>query len=188
MSGFTIGAMVVMTALTTFVSLNAQKKVADNQIEQGRLDKIASDSSTKQAEMDALDEQSMQLTDALRESLSAQSTAVAIQANTGISGVTAERQRSNIDFQNTMDVNRIQEAGDRSLISIRNAGFSNASKIQSSINSAQANRPSGTTMATTMAVNMLATGVSAYGQYKLSGGGKSTKKDDPTTTPVEGGK
>ena len=169
MSMFWVGAIIAVG--TTYMSAKAQDDQAKFQVEQGNLDMIASNSATEQAEKDARDEEAFELSDLAREFLATKSTAVAQQANSGIAGVTSDRQRRNIDFQHSLDVGTIKRKGENTLTSIRNSGFQNNSQIQSSINVGTSNKVSGGEMATRVGLSAL----SAYANKK-STSKTSTKK------------
>lgn len=131
-----VGVSTVSTAL----AIDAQNKQAKFQEEQGRLDMVASNSATQQAEADARDQEAVDLSEVAREFLAVKSSVVAQQANSGISGVTSDRQRRNVDFQNSLDINTIKKKSDNVVFNIRQSGFSNNQTIQSSINDARSKK------------------------------------------------
>lgn len=168
MSWFLVGATVVSVASSALAS-KQQQRIADRQVEQARMDMVASTSATKQAEEDAKIEESFDLAKVARELLASRSTAVATQANNGVAGITQERQLRNIDFQNSLDVGIVKRQADQTLIGIRNSGFSNNQQHQNTINTAKANRPSNTDLA----VKAIGSGVGTY----LSVGGSKSKPE-----------
>lgn len=146
MSWFLTGA-VVLTAGSTALQMKSQRDLADNQIKQGEMDRIASDSSTKNAEEEAQRQESFDLSEVARELIASKATTIATQANSGVSGVTQDRIKRDLDMQNSLDVNFVKRQGEQTLFSIRNAGFNNDASIQNSINSAKSSKPTKTAMA-----------------------------------------
>ncbi len=161
-----VGATMAGTALTAKSQQN-QAKTAEKQ---GELDLIASQSATKQAEQDANEETRMELANKRREFLRTQGSIVAQQANTGVAGVTAERQRRNVDFQHNMDVQNIKKKSENTLISIRHQGFRNDSQIQSNLN--RIHKPSGGEVLGKTAL----AGLSVYASGKSAGKSAGGKK------------
>jgi len=155
-------AMASTTVATTAISMDNQKKINENQIKQGEMDLIASQNATMNAEEEARRQESESLTNIGRELLSSQATATALQANTGIAGVTAEKQKRNIDMQNTFDVGVIKDQSDQAIFQIRNQGFANSQSLQNSINTARASKPSNTQIATTALMAGASAGLSVY--------------------------
>lgn len=151
--------MVVSDVSTTINAGKHQQDLADVQMEQGRMNMVASQSATRMAEEDANRKTSNRLTQIGRELLKAQSMATAVQAETGVAGLSAERAQRNVDMQNTFDVNNIQEAGEVMTSNIRMQGFQNNAQIQGAINTAEASRPSNTEIFTNSLLSGIGTGL-----------------------------
>lgn len=163
MSWVLVGTTTALSAISAYATMDAQNKQAQAQIDQGQRDMIASQSATEQAEADLRDEQALELSDLASKLLGAESAQRATSANSGVAGITAERNMRNIQFQNTFDVNQVNTKNERLLIGIRNSGFNNASSIQGGINEASSRK----TSRTAMAVNTTLSGGKAF----ISSGG-----------------
>ncbi len=129
-----------LSVVTTGASIMQANRTADFNEEQARLDMVASDKATEQAVEESEREEGMNLAQLAREALAKKSTIVAQQANTGVSGVTSERQRRNVDFQESMDVETIKRQSANTVNSIRQTGYTNNSQIQGRMNSATSSK------------------------------------------------
>lgn len=91
----------------------------------------ANTSAVEQALEDEMQQEFLAEVQADREALRASSTAVAQSANTGVAGITAERNIDNVLFQNLLDENVLKANSEANLFNISNQGFSQAQQIQS---------------------------------------------------------
>jgi hypothetical protein len=161
---------ITVTAGSTYVAMETQAEIAENNIKQGEMDQRASANATKNAEEAQKRRTADRLSQSYRELLSARSEALAIQAETGVAGAIADKQKRNIDMQNTFDIERIQQDGEALVHNVRTQGFQNTAKLQQSINSARSNKPSDEAIAFTSATSSALAGLRVSGSRR---GGKS---------------
>lgn len=146
------------TAMTGIMSRN-NAKAQTAQIEQSQR---ANTSAIAQAEEDKKRETDMAVYQQERQSRRSESLARATQANSGIAGITADRQLDNVMFQNVLDINYIKTQGDNSLINLSNQGFAQTSQLQSSLNTSKRNTASGLAIG----VSTLGAGINTYASTK----------------------
>ena len=167
--GWLIVAVVATTAITvgtTALAGKQQQDMAENAIEQARLDKVASDNATDEAVQDAQRATESELTQQARELFRDKGSAVARQASSGVAGVVQEKQLRNVDMQNTFDVAKIKQDGDNMVVNVLNQGGQNIQAIQSAENTARSNRPSNTSIAVASIAGGVGTGLSVYSAGK----------------------
>lgn len=145
--------------------LKSQQKSQYNAIEQAQLD--------RQRETD------LTIYQQEREARRAESMARASQANSGIAGVTANRQLDNVLFQNTLDENFIKTQGLNDLIAIRNEGWQTVSGTQLDINRSVNRTPSNKQIYTSAFMS----GVSgAFSGYQASGRGNKSNSSSSSSS------
>lgn len=138
-------AMAVMGGLTTAstaLQIKQGRDVAKAQQEVSRLDKIASQQATRQAEQDAAEQEAMDLATLTREALRAEGTVQAQQAYSGVAGVSSERVRNNLLFQKSLDEANIRTDAQNKLLNIRAQGRQNARQITNQAYMADVKKPS----------------------------------------------
>ena len=138
---FAITATVLSVGTTAMTGLQ-QKYNQQAQTKQLQMSQRASISATEQAIQDRQRETDLAEYQQQREARRAESLTRASQANSGIAGITANKQLDNVLFQSILDVNYIKSQGENALINISDQGYSNSSSIQEGINTSKRNTPS----------------------------------------------
>lgn len=156
-----IGATALSVGTTAVQGLQ-QRAESKAQTAQLNMDKKANASAISQAEVDKQRETDMAVYQQNREARRAESMARAGQANTGISGITANRQIDNVLFQSNLDINYIKTQGENDINNILNQGFNQSAQIQSAINTSKRNTPSNLEVA----INAGVAGVKTYTSLK----------------------
>ena len=150
MSWIAVG--VTLSVASTAYTGMQQRSQQQAQTKQLGMDSRANQSAIQQAEADKQREIQLKEYQQQREARRAESTARAGQANTGIAGITANRQIDNILFQSTLDTNYIKAQGENDINAILNQGFNQSSQIQSAINTSKRNTPSNLEIAVSSSV------------------------------------
>lgn len=135
-----------------------------------------------QAQLDRQRETDLTIYQQEREARRAESMARANQANSGIAGVTANRQLDNVLFQNVLDENFIKAQGLNDLIAIRSEGWQTVSGMQSNINRSINNTPSDTQVWTKAFMSGVSGGMSGYSATSKSTSTPSTPSSSSTSS------